>query len=277
MNPNAINFSFGLFLMTGSLSFLVNAFWGLWAKWPVLYLFPAALLGLVLLLHAWHHLGFYRTLLFFMISGSIVLIAENLAIWWQPFGRYEFHLDSPWSIGEVPLLVLTAWGFFIYTGYAVSNGWLWAAGKEKPSRHAAGKGYLLAGLVLSDAFLITAIDLMLDPVQQFEKNWTWIDGGSFFGTPVGNYLGWLAVVGTSSFLFRIVEYRKPDHKEPVKPLFALPVLIYLLLAFFYLYAAYKYFGWPLLWIGLVSTLPLPLIILIMGSYKKSAFYSSPTK
>ncbi len=262
MNPKILHYSFGLFLITGILSFLLNAAWGLWAGWPVLYLFPAALLGVVLWLHALYHLGFYLSLVFFFISSIIALVAEHAAIWWQPFGRYEFHLTSQWSIGEVPVLVLVAWAFFIYIGYAVSNSCLYVFGKKKPSQHLRGHGYLLVGLVFSDAFLITSIDLLLDPVQQFEKNWTWLEGGVFFGVPVGNFLGWFAVVGTASLLFRWMEYRRPVLRENHKPLIAIPVLIYLLIAFFYLYAAHKYFGWRLAGIGVVLLLPLPLLVLV---------------
>lgn len=253
-------FLFFLFLISGIASFLINAAWGLWYAYPILYLIPVGFLALTLIGHALHHLGLRRTLIFFLMSGLTALAAEHLAIIYQPLGAYEFHLKSDWSIGYLPISVLLAWCFFIYVGYAVSNAGLRAFGRKKPGR-VNPEMLLLVLLVLMDAWLITSVDLMIDPVQKFEKNWTWTDGGAFFGVPPGNFLGWMAVVGVASFTFRLFEYFRPARQSDEENYGWIPVLIYVLIALFYLYAAYKYFGWPLAGIGIVTMLPIPVYIL----------------
>jgi uncharacterized membrane protein len=252
---------FVLFLITGILSFLVNAVWGLWQAYPFLYLFPAGLLAVVLLGHAFGQLGGLRTAVFFLIGGVTAFVAEHLAIIYQPLGAYEFHLKSQWNIGYLPVSVLLGWCFFIYIGYSVSNaGWrLWAP--QKPSRNTHSFGLLLL-LVLCDAWLITSVDLMIDPVQKFEKNWTWVDGGAFFGVPIGNFLGWMAVVGAASLCFRTWEYFFPSKHATSAADWWVPVAVYVLIAAFFLYAAHKYFGWLLTGIGIVTMLPIPVYILI---------------
>ncbi len=253
-------FLFFLFLLSGLVSFLINAVWGLWQSYPVLYLIPVGFLGLSLIGHAIHHLGVRRSIFFLLVSGVIALVAEHLAIVYQPFGAYEFHLKSVWSIGSLPISVLLAWCFFIYIGYSVSNAGLTIWGKRKPHRSGSSVWTLMI-LVLTDAWLITSMDLMIDPVQKFEKNWTWLDGGAFFGVPPGNFLGWMAVVGTASLSFRLLEYFRPTEPSDDEKHAWIPVLIYLMIALFYLYAAHKYFGWPLAVIGIVTMLPLPIYIL----------------
>jgi putative membrane protein len=265
---------FTLFLVAGTLSFLINAIWGLWQSYPLLYLLPSGLLALVLIGHALLHLGGFRTVIFFLISGTTAWVAEHLAITYQPFGAYEFHLKSGWSIGYLPVSVLLGWCFFIYIGYSVSNaGWrLWAS--EKPGRNTHAFGALLL-LVLCDAWLITSVDLMIDPVQQFEKNWTWVEGGAFFGVPPGNFLGWLAVVGVASFCFRTWEYFFPSKHTACESNWWIPVAVYVLIAAFYLYAAHKYFGWVLAGIGIVTMLPIPVFIFI--SHLKSKGFLTKSK
>lgn len=252
---------FILFLTAGTVSFLINATWGLWQPYPLLYLLPAGLLLVVLIGHALTHLGGFRTLIFFLISGLTAGVAEHLAITYQPFGAYEFHLRSQWSIGHLPVSVLLSWCFFIYIGYSVSNAGWRAWGLDQPVRHADPFGRLFLW-VLSDIWLVTSVDLMIDPVQQFEKNWTWVEGGAFFGVPIGNFLGWMAVVGVASLSFRTWEYFYPSKHPSSSRDWWIPVGVYLLIALFYLYAAHKYFGWGLTGIGIATMLPIPVYVLI---------------
>ncbi len=255
------------FITTGTLSFMANAIWSMWQSYPILYLLPASLLGISLLLHAYNNLGLTYGIVFFLISALIAALAEYLAITYQPFGAYEFRLTGAWRIGKVPLNVLLAWSIFIYIGYALSNNWLWLLGKNKPNISNKDWGVLFL-LTFSDAFLITGIDLMLDPVQQFEKNWIWKEGGAFFGAPYGNFLGWFVVVGGSTLIFRSIEYFYLSTNKKMEKNAWIPTLTYLLITGFYLYAAQKYFGWNLSWIGGLVCLPIPLFFLYKIVFQK---------
>lgn len=74
----------------------------------------------------------------------------------------------------IPLSVISAWGIFIYTGYCITN-----------LIFRGNKFWLLA---LSDGLIVVAIDLVLDPLQVAAGSWKWLDGGPYFGIPVGNFV-----------------------------------------------------------------------------------------
>ena len=43
------------------------------------------------------------------------------------------------------------------------------------------------------AFIVSATDLVADPVSVEGGLWVWYDGGPFFGVPYSNYIGWIFV------------------------------------------------------------------------------------
>ena len=54
------------------------------------------------------------------------------------------------------------------------------------------------------AFVMVMWDLTMDPIAAtVQKQWIWHDGGSYFGVPFVNYLGWLLCVYTIFQLFSI--------------------------------------------------------------------------
>jgi uncharacterized membrane protein len=40
--------------------------------------------------------------------------------------------------------------------------------------------------------------------------WAWLDGGPYFGVPIGNFVGWFVVTVLVTGLFRLFEYYKPQ-------------------------------------------------------------------
>ncbi|WP_207669017.1 carotenoid biosynthesis protein [Clostridium chromiireducens] len=44
-------------------------------------------------------------------------------------------------------------------------------------------------------FIMVMWDVVMDPITAtVNKVWIWEDGGSYFGVPISNYLGWFLVV-----------------------------------------------------------------------------------
>lgn len=112
------------------------------------------------------------------------------------FGRYEY---SPTAIGPliglVPILLPLAYFSMGYAAYLVTRILLGNA-----RRRLGGIELILTSLLA--AFIMTAIDIVSDPIAStLLGKWTWIDGGSFFGVPVHNFLGWL---GTTFTFFIVV-------------------------------------------------------------------------
>lgn len=256
-----------IFLVTDLISFFLNRLFGIWSWSPLYFLIPDLFLVAVLVLNAIEWLRPKGFLLFFTWSALLAWAAESYAILYQPFGAYEFRLTSSLNIGIIPVFVLISWPFFIYSGYAVSNSLLiW---KNKPLPHTTNnKWKSLLLLVFLDAFLVTAMDLVIDPIQQYEKLWIWKEGGVFYGVPLGNFIGWFLVTALSTLVYRTYYYFQPQAFEPPKKsTLIIPVLLYLLIALFYVYSAYRLEGLDLALIGALAMLPIPVYSLFL--FKKS--------
>lgn len=163
----------------------------------ILEVFPVKLAGLaVIALHvlapaifaALHGGTLYRIrgiVTFFAISIVIGNIFENLGvvIGW-PFGRYYFtDLMGP-KLFHVPILLGLA-----YVGMGYLSWVLALAILGETDRPLSGSRVVTLPLVAS--FIMVAWDLSQDPVwSTILHGWVWVNGGAYFGVPVGNFLGW---------------------------------------------------------------------------------------
>lgn len=103
------------------------------------------------------------------------------------FGRYVY---SPTDIGpllwQVPILLPLAYFSMGYCSYVVTRVML-----RNIHRRLSGAELVLTSVLA--AFVMTAIDISTDPIlATVLGNWTWEDGGAYFGVPVHNFYGWLA-------------------------------------------------------------------------------------
>ncbi len=258
-----------IFLITDLTSFFLNMWLSLWRISPLFFLIPDVFLVLMLLLNALEELGKAGFFLFFFWSALLAFVAESYAIHYQPFGTYEFNLTSSLSVGPIPVYVLLSWPFFIYVGFVVTNNfWLWR-NKELPDRYNKNLKSMLL-MVIMDAYLVTAMDLIIDPIQRYEKLWEWPEGGAFYGVPVGNFIGWFAVTAGSTIVYRFYRYFYPRQRNESATRL-IPVFIYLLIAGFYMYSAYKLEGSDLALIGALAMLPVPVLCLWFWMINKMRF------
>jgi uncharacterized membrane protein len=57
----------------------------------------------------------------------------------------------------------------------------------------------------TSALVMTFLDLASDPIAStLLGKWTWEDGGSYFGVPVHNYIGWVATTFTFFLIITIL-------------------------------------------------------------------------
>jgi uncharacterized membrane protein len=101
-----------------------------------------------------------------------------------PFGHYYFtQVMGPKVLG-LPLLLVLA---YLGIGYCA-----WVLGLlllGYPDRPLAGVG--LVGLPLLASLLMLAWDLSMEADwSTVDRAWVWRDGGSFYGVPLSNFLGW---------------------------------------------------------------------------------------
>jgi len=173
-----------------------------------------SLIVIVLLFCLWHAssvLGVRLTLVFFTITAVTSWIFEEIGVaTGLIYGPYHYTATlGPW-LGSVPVLIPLAWFMLIYPSYVVANlivdGW--------PVGTPGGRGHFV-GLALLGALVMTAWDLVVDPVLSGPTvgAWVWERGGPYYGVPIQNYLGWIVTTFTVYLLYRSVERRSTS--QPV--------------------------------------------------------------
>ncbi len=98
-----------------------------------------------------------------------------------PYGPF-YYGDSlgPKVAGLVPYLLPLSWVPLVLGAVAATA----SQKKTAPSKRRVR-------WILSAAILLTLIDGVLDPGAASLGFWVWPEGGSYYGVPVSNYLGWL--------------------------------------------------------------------------------------
>lgn len=218
----------------------------------------------LLLLHSIWTLSFFRGMTFILIASLTGFFFEFIGLKnGIIFGGNYIYSPEGIKIFTVPLNVVLYWGVFIYTGYCITNSFLYWLDKGKPSKNKK-LIFLLPLLVLFDGFIVVAIDLFMDPLQVRAGSWTWLDGGPYFGIPIGNFIGWAIVTIITTGLFRLYEYFEPTVvDESLKSVFIIPVLGYGLLYLNFLASAIKINITSLAFIGSLTMLPVVLFNLYL--------------
>jgi putative membrane protein len=175
------------------------------------------LIVILLLFSLWHAsvaLGLRLTLAFFAITTVTSWIFEEIGVvTGLIFGPYHYTSSlGPW-VGSVPVLIPLAWFMLVYPSYALAN----LIGHGWPVGTPGGRGHLVR-LAILGALLITAWDLVVDPILSGPTvgAWVWERGGPYYGVPVQNSLGWIVTSFTVYLLYRSVEQRWTP--QPVGPL-----------------------------------------------------------
>jgi uncharacterized membrane protein len=148
----------------------------------------AAAMALPLVLFAFVHGSLryqLRDLLVFAIICIVVSnIFENLSILTGfPFGRYHYTEMLGPRIVYVPVLIGPVYFAVGYLAWTLAHVILRAS---EPSRE-----QLTFTLPLVASFILVAWNFSFDPLASTVKQfWIWSEGGSYFGVPLSNFLGW---------------------------------------------------------------------------------------
>ena len=111
-------------------------------------------------------------------------------------GLYYFtDLMGP-KIDKAPLAIGLSWMAVFYMGWFMAN--LACDGAPSPRRNTILRIIVRAAVA---ALIVSATDLVADPVSVEAGLWVWVDGGPFYGVPYSNYIGWF-FVGT--FILSII-------------------------------------------------------------------------
>ena len=216
-------FSFGYFI--GSLSRPTGMLGTPWIAMGIISLV------LYCFLHSLIVKGLTHSLIFVLLSFAVTFVTEcigvNYGLW---FGDYDYtDLLGP-KIAGVPVLIIVCWEGIIYPSHLLVD---WFTGLSR-------KGYdygLIGSLILSfltalaTGLMVTAWDLMTDPLAVHLGWWVWESGGSYMrniagGVPLSNFWGWFSAVFIISFSYRTLFARSFRYRESFESNTLFLVLLY---------------------------------------------------
>lgn len=135
------------------------------------------------LLHASQRLGRKRALILlacvFVISLAFESAGVATGLVYGPY-HYDDHKLGPLLFGLVPPLIPVAWFLMMYPSLVMAEQLTITRKRIKRSLMVAALG----GLIM------TAWDLVMDPVMVRGKHWVWEVDGAYFGIPLQNFWGW---------------------------------------------------------------------------------------
>ena len=146
------------------------------------------------LAHAAVRMGWKRALGLLGLVFAVSLTFESVGVaTGRVYGPYHYTVRlGPLFLGLVPYLIAVAWFMMMYPSFVIAD-WLvpqkWTRWQRLASVAAVG------GLVM------TAWDVVMDPLMVAGGHWIWEAEGAFFGVPLQNYWGWWLTVFVTFALF----------------------------------------------------------------------------
>jgi putative membrane protein len=146
------------------------------------------------LLHAGQREGWSRAarLLVLVFVVSLLFESVGVATGWV-YGPYHYTAALGLKfLGLVPYLIPVAWFMMSYPSFVIADRLVppsWKRWQRILSVAAVG------GLVM------TAWDLIMDPIMVAGGNWVWDVKGAYFGIPLQNYWGWWLTIFTTFALY----------------------------------------------------------------------------
>jgi uncharacterized membrane protein len=149
----------------------------------------ASSLTLFGLVHGASTYGWRGILFFLAVCLGVSNAFENLSILTGfPFGWYHYSDAMGSRVFLVPLQIGPAYFGVGYLSWTVARATL-----GDDDRRLAGLLWFATPVVAS--FIMVSWDLTIDPMMStIAGNWVWHHGGSYFGVPLSNFLGWYLTV-----------------------------------------------------------------------------------
>jgi uncharacterized membrane protein len=173
------------------------------------------------LLHSGQREGWRRALgllaLVFVVSLTFESIGVATGVIYGPY--HYTHALGPLFLGLVPYLIPVAWFMMSYPSFVISDVLV-------PRRWARWPRLLVVAAI--GAMVMTAWDLVMDPIMVAGGHWVWDTNGAYFGIPLQNFSGWWVTVFTTFTLYGIIFGKSRPEPSPSFDLLA--VLSYLVTA-----------------------------------------------
>jgi uncharacterized membrane protein len=176
------------------------------------------------LLHAGQREGWRGALGLLGLVFGVSLLFESLGVatGWV-YGPYHYTDQlGPKFLGLVPYLIPVAWFMMSYPSFVIASRLVGETHHEGHDPKSAGAGFsprkknwrrILAVAALGGV-VMTAWDVIMDPIMVAGGNWVWEVDGAYFGIPLQNFWGWWLTVFTTFALYLWLFSRNPQPSEP---------------------------------------------------------------
>jgi uncharacterized membrane protein len=146
------------------------------------------------LLHASRREGWTRALRLLALVFAVSLLFESVGVaTGLIYGPYHYTDKlGPKFLGLVPYLIPVAWFMMSYPSFVIADRLIpynWKRWQRLLAVAAVG------GIVM------TAWDMIMDPIMVYNGHWIWDVNGAYHGIPLQNYWGWWLTVFTTYALY----------------------------------------------------------------------------
>ena len=150
------------------------------------------------LVHSSVNYRFRDMLVFAAVTLIVSNIFENMSILTGfPFGHYYYTDGLGPKLFLVPILIGPAYLGMGYLSWTLARLILGATEQRLP-------GYSIFTVPVLASFIMVSWDLSFDPIAStINHNWIWEQGGSYFGVPFSNFMGWFLTVFVFFQLFAL--------------------------------------------------------------------------
>lgn len=172
-----------------------------------------------------------KFILIIIILFLIPLIYEYIGInYGGPIGvRYYYNQSFKPQILGLPIIVWVFWGIFIIISYLLTNSIILNILKKDYEVFLKDRLNILL-ISFFDGFIVTTFDLFIDPIAVKFGLWRWENFKfSYFGVPIGNFVGWFIIATSTTIILRILDSLIPTKLN--LNLLKFPPIIYLLIVF----------------------------------------------
>jgi len=149
------------------------------------------------LLHAGQREKWERALRLLGLVFAVSLLFESVGVaTGLVYGPYHYTDKlGPLFLGLVPYLIPVAWFMMNYPSFVIAD-WLIPSGWKRWQR--------ILSVAAVGGLVMTAWDLVMDPVMVASGNWVWDTNGAYFGVPLQNFWGWWLTVFTTFALYLLI-------------------------------------------------------------------------
>jgi uncharacterized membrane protein len=146
------------------------------------------------ILHAARREGWSGALRLLALVFGVSLLFESVGVatGWV-YGPYHYTDKlGPKFLGLVPYLIPVAWFMMSYPSFVIADR-LIPAGRKRWQR--------ILSVAAVGGLVMTAWDVIMDPVMVAGGHWVWDTDGAYFGIPLQNFWGWWLTVFTTYALY----------------------------------------------------------------------------